>query len=449
MQSQNTKQALSAKTERQRKFLLFFPLFSFPLFTFVLWSLGVIVPVDSTAQTEQAHKGINMTLPDASIKDEKNLTKLSFYEQAERDSAKWKAQAKNDPYYKLPDSDLLTDTAAGRPFSTGTHLSYDPSPYGQPGYKNDKEAKVYEKIAALNRQLEQSASDSQPTAVKASPSPGMSAGGMTTADVDRLEGMMRSMAEGKEEDPELKQLNGMLESILDIQHPERVQEKIRKNSVRNKEKVFPVNRQKQQTISLLQSPSTPQLLPDTLVRKDSTALTVSPLAQSNAFFSLDEDTDTGGDLPTAIEAVVHATQTIVSGATIKLRLTTDVYINGLFIPSGSFVYGAAALNGERLTVNIKSVAYKNNILPVALSVYDMDGMEGLYMPGAIARDVMKQSTDQTIQGIGLTSLDPSLAAQATSAGIGAAKSLLSKKVKLVRVTIKEGYKVLLRDNNVQ
>lgn len=84
---------------------------------------------------------------------------------------------------------------------------------------------------------------------------------------------------------------------------------------------------------------------------------------------------------------------------------------------------------------------------MALSVFDMDGMEGMYMPGAISRDVAKQSTDQTIQGIGLTSLDPSLAVQAASAGIDATKNLLSKKVKLVRVTIKAGYRVLLRDNN--
>ena len=38
-------------------------------------------------------------------------------------------------------------------------------------------------------------------------------------------------------------------------------------------------------------------------------------------------------------------------------------------------------------------------------------------------------------------------AQATTAGIQAAKGLLSKKIKLVKVTVKAGYRVLLKDGN--
>jgi hypothetical protein len=49
----------------------------------------------------------------------------------------------------------------------------------------------------------------------------------------------------------------------------------------------------------------------------------------------------------------------------------------------------------------------------------------------------------------LTSVDPSLKAQAAATGITAAKSLLSKKIKQVKVTVKAGYKVLLKDKNVQ
>jgi hypothetical protein len=49
----------------------------------------------------------------------------------------------------------------------------------------------------------------------------------------------------------------------------------------------------------------------------------------------------------------------------------------------------------------------------------------------------------------LTSMDPSFKAQAAATGINAAKSLLSKKVKQVKVLVKAGYKVLLRDNSIQ
>jgi len=76
-------------------------------------------------------------------------------------------------------------------------------------------------------------------------------------------------------------------------------------------------------------------------------------------------------------------------------------------------------------------------------------VSGLYIPGSINRDVAKQSADQSLSGVDLVSMDPSIRAQATAAGITAAKTLLSKKVKLVKVTVKAGYKVLLKDNNQQ
>jgi hypothetical protein len=48
--------------------------------------------------------------------------------------------------------------------------------------------------------------------------------------------------------------------------------------------------------------------------------------------------------------------------------------------------------------------------------------------------------------VNVLSLDPSIKTQAVTAGIGAAKSLLSKKVKTIRATIAAGYRVWLRDN---
>ncbi len=103
----------------------------------------------------------------------------------------------------------------------------------------------------------------------------------------------------------------------------------------------------------------------------------------------------------------------------KLRLVNDVYIDGVLIPKGTFVFGTASLNGERLVINIKSIRYKNSLYPVDLSVLDIDGMDGIYIPGAITRDVARQSADHAVQNIGLTNLNPSIGVQAASAGIEA------------------------------
>ena len=79
----------------------------------------------------------------------------------------------------------------------------------------------------------------------------------------------------------------------------------------------------------------------------------------------------------------------------------------------------------------------------------MDGLPGIYIPGAISRDVAKQTTGNGLQQLELTSMDPSFKAQAAATSINAAKSLLSKKVKQVKVFVKAGYKVLLRDKSIQ
>lgn len=75
----------------------------------------------------------------------------------------------------------------------------------------------------------------------------------------------------------------------------------------------------------------------------------------------------------------------------------------------------------------------------------MDGIAGIYIPGAINRDVAKSSADRSIQTLGVASLNDSWGSQVAGAGIEAAKSLLSKKVKLIKVVVKAGYQVLLYD----
>jgi conjugative transposon TraM protein len=140
----------------------------------------------------------------------------------------------------------------------------------------------------------------------------------------------------------------------------------------------------------------------------------------------------------------------MAGSIVKLRLTKAIDINGNHIPENNFIFGVASINGERLDVEITSIRYQNLLLPVALAVYDLDGMNGIFIPGAIERDAAKQSTSQSIQQMQMmSSMSQSIGAQAAGAGIEAAKGLFSKKIKLVKVTVKAGYQVLLRDPNLK
>ena len=127
----------------------------------------------------------------------------------------------------------------------------------------------------------------------------------------------------------------------------------------------------------------------------------------------------------------------------------DTCINGVLIPKDNFVFGIASLSDERLEVEINSIWNNKSIFPVKLEVYDMNGLPGVYVPGAISRDVTKQSADNSLQLMELSVMDPSIKAQAAAAGISTVKNMLSRKVKQIKVMVKAGYKVLLKNKNVQ
>lgn len=411
---------------RQRRFLVAIPALVLPFLTFMFWALGGGRSTPAIAQ--QKSNGLNTQLPGAHLKDGKPQSKLSYYEQASADSLRLQQQIKNDPYYHPAD---ISDTSLTRSADTLAALAGHPAAHGkatsQSEFSDPNEAKVYRKLARLNAAI------NTPQATTGSMQELQAPAG--SSDADKLEQMMGAMEQDKTPDPEMDQINGMLGKILDIQHPELVKERLRQQSAAQRGSVFPVAAtQAGDPVSIIRG--TPR---DTAGPGPENTGQLS----RNGFYSIGENT--GDDLTAAIEATVHETQTLVTGSTVKLRLTNDVYINGTCIPRNTFVYGVAQLAGERLTMKIASIRYHNALFPVELSVYDMDGLSGLYIPGAITRDVAKASGDRSLQEVAIPTMDPSLGAQAASAGITAAKTLFSKKVRLIKVTVKAGYKVLLYD----
>jgi conjugative transposon TraM protein len=420
----------SAKFLRQRKMMLVLPVLIIPFVTMGFWALG-----GGQGQTKNNladnNKGLNLQLPDANLKDDKNADKLSFYNEADADSLKRDELLRNDPYYK----DSINSRRNNIVSDTGNLLSNTPlysglnqSPYNKTADANEQ--RIYQKINEINKQINQPDMGTQPN--NSNPNQHEANNDSNehfSNEVDRLQNMMQQMNGTPESDPEMEQLNGTLEKILDIQHPDRIKDKLKEKALKNKEQVFIISKQPvKNNVSLL----------DTNKNK---------MPIENKFYGIEKDLDT--EEQNTIEAVVHQTQTLVNGAVVKMRLLNDIYLNGSLVPKGNFVFGVAELNDERLEIKINSIRNNNSLFPVKLEVFDMDGLPGIYIPGAISRDVAKQSADNSLQLMELTSMDPSFKAQAAATGINAAKSLLSKKVKQVKVLVKAGYKVLLRDNSIQ
>jgi len=416
----------SPKFLRQRKMMLILPVLVIPFVTMAFWALGG-GQGNAKANLAEKKQGLNLQLPDANLKDDKNADKLSFYNEADADSLKREEHLRNDPYYKdslsamqnllIPDTANLLSIA---PSYNG--LNY--SPYKQGTDANEQ--RIYQKINEINKQI------NQPETTADSPisnNQTIEGNEQFSNEVDRLQEMMMQMSGNPQSDPEMEQLNGTLEKILDIQHPDRVKNKLKEKSLKNKEQVFIISKQPvKNNISLLD-----------------TGKSKKPI--ENKFYGIEKDVET--EEQNTVEAVVHQTQTLVNGAVVKLRLLNDIYLNGSLVPKGNFVFGIAELNDERLEINIISIRNNSSLFSVKLEVFDMDGLPGIYIPGAISRDVAKQSADNSLQLMELTSVDPSFKAQAAATGINAAKSLLSRKVKQVKVLVKAGYKVLLKDKSIQ
>lgn len=416
----------SPKFLRQRKMMLVLPALAIPFVTMAFWALGG-GQGNANANLAENKQGLNLQLPDANLKDDKNADKLAFYNEADADSLKREEHLRNDPYYKDSLSaiqNLIIPDTGNLLVTTPSYNGLNYSPYKQSTDANEQ--RIYKKIDEINKQI------NQPDNTTASSNTSIQipeGNEQFSNEVDKLQEMMMQMNDNSQSDPEMDQLNGTLEKILDIQHPDRVKNKLKEKSLKNKEQVFIISKQPvKNNVSLL----------DTGKNKKQT---------ENKFYGIEKDSDTVEQ--NTVEAVVHQTQTLVNGAVVKMRLLNDIYLNGSLLPRGNFVFGTAQLHDERLEININSVRNNNSLFPVKLEVFDMDGLAGIYIPGAISRDVAKQSADNGLQLMELTSMDPSFKAQAAATGINAAKSLLSKKVKQVKVLVKAGYKVLLRDKNIQ
>lgn len=384
----------SEKYLKKRKALLVLPLLALPFVTLAFWSLG---GGKGVAQAQAQEKpGMNTTLPSAQLSGA-SLDKMSLYNKAALDSQALKDQLSRDPF--------AGDTLRGK---ADTNRLRGLLPGGSTR-ADANEAKVRNKLAQLEQTLNQ-------PAPQTAPSSGLNPG--TDAQLARLQQSMQQMGDNSQPDPQLQQMNAMLEKILDIQHPERTQQQLRQQSLKNTGRVYPVSGGAEPSRTVF---------------------------STTGFYGLDDNVVADSAALAAIPAVVQETQTITSGSTIKLRLTEDIMVNGTLIPKNNFIYGNCNVDGERLKISISGIRLNNSLFPVGLSVYDLDALEGIRVPGAIGRDASKEGADRGVQSMQLMSLDPSLGAQAASAGLEVVKGFASKKVKLVRVTVKAGYPVLLMD----
>src|SRR5690606_15675654 len=70
------------------------------------------------------------------------------------------------------------------------------------------------------------------------------------------------------------------------------------------------------------------------------------------------------------------------GERIAIRILDDIEVGGKIIPKDSRIYAqVAGFQDQRVKIAITTIMVEDKILPVDLSVFDLDGLEGLYEIG--------------------------------------------------------------------
>ena len=150
----------------------------------------------------------------------------------------------------------------------------------------------------------------------------------------------------------------------------------------------------------------------------------------------------------SIRASVYQTITLSNGKELQLRLLEPMRAGNMLIPANTILTGSAKIGGERLHITITSIQYADNVIPVEMEVYDLDGMQGIYVPNSAELNAVKEIAANmgTSMGSSITITDDAgsqLAADLGRSAIQGASQYISQKMREVKVTMKAGYKVLL------
>jgi conjugative transposon TraM protein len=153
-----------------------------------------------------------------------------------------------------------------------------------------------------------------------------------------------------------------------------------------------------------------------------------------------------------IRACVYQTVTLTDGKELQIRLLEPMRADNVVIPAGTVVTGACGIEGERMEVAVNSIQYGGNIIPVELTVYDLDGQRGIAVPNSDEINAAREIASQMAQSAGtsITISDDAgsqLAADVGKGLIQGASQYVSKKMGIVRVTVKANYGLLLLPNN--
>lgn len=155
-----------------------------------------------------------------------------------------------------------------------------------------------------------------------------------------------------------------------------------------------------------------------------------------------------------IKAIVDEEVKVVEGSRIRLRILDDIEIKGTRVSKGSYLYAEmSGFSKQRIQGTIKSLMVGDELLTINLTIYDTDGLEGLYVPSSSFRE--------TAQDVASSAMSSNMSMDNNSMGNGnfaqwamqgvqnayqRTSSAIAKALKKNKVRVKYGTMVYLINN---
>jgi len=151
-----------------------------------------------------------------------------------------------------------------------------------------------------------------------------------------------------------------------------------------------------------------------------------------------------------IKAIVDEDVKAVDGSRVRLRLLDDIDIGERTIAKGTYLYCImSGFSQQRVKGTVKSVLVNDELVKINLSIYDTDGMEGLYVPRSSFRETSQDvasgamSQSMSLNDGSSTSNMGRWGMQALQNAYQKTANAISKNIRKNKVNIKYGTQVYL------
>ena len=151
-----------------------------------------------------------------------------------------------------------------------------------------------------------------------------------------------------------------------------------------------------------------------------------------------------------IKAIIDEDVKAVDGSRVRLRLLDDIDIGERTIAKGTYLYCImSGFSQQRVKGTVKSVLVNDELVKINLSIYDTDGMEGLYVPRSSFRETSQDvasgamSQSMSLNDGSSTSNMGRWGMQALQNAYQKTANAISKNIRKNKVNIKYGTQVYL------